>query len=136
MSVANLGAVPSKPMNRTFVSLGAILAFLGVALGAFGTHALRERVTPKDLDTWNTGVQYHTLHAVSLVVIGLLCAHSGSKLVRTAGWLHIAGIAIFGGSLYVLVLTGQRWLGAVTPLGGLCFLSGWLTLAFGIQKKD
>lgn len=122
-------------MNRTFVSLGAVLALVGVALGAFGTHALRDKVTPKDLETWHTAVQYHTLHAVGLVVIGLLCAHSGAKLVRTAGWLHVAGIAVFGGSLYVLVLSGQRWLGAVTPLGGLCFLSGWLALAVGIRKE-
>jgi uncharacterized membrane protein YgdD (TMEM256/DUF423 family) len=121
-------------MNRTFVSLGAALAFLGVALGAFGTHALRARVTPKDLETWNTAVQYHTIHAVALVLIGLICAQTEAPLVRRAGWLHVAGIAIFGGTLYCLVLTGQRWLGAVTPLGGLCFLIGWLCLALGARK--
>lgn len=121
-------------MNRTFVSLGSFLAFLGVAFGAFGTHALRERVTPRDLEIWNTGVQYHTLHAVALVLIGLLCAQSESALIRRAGWLHVAGIAIFGGSLYLLVLSGQRWLGAITPLGGLCFLTGWLCLAVGARK--
>jgi uncharacterized membrane protein YgdD (TMEM256/DUF423 family) len=121
-------------MNRTFVSLGSILAFVGVALGAIGTHLLRARVTPKYLDTWTTGVQYHTLHAVALVLIGLLCAQTDSVWVRRAGWLHVAGIAIFGGTLYLLVLTGQRWLGAVTPLGGLCFLTGWLCLAVGAQK--
>lgn len=121
-------------MNRTFVSLGSALAFVGVALGAFGTHALRPRVSPKDLDTWNTAVQYHTLHAVALVLIGLICAQTDSPMIRRAGWLHVAGIAIFGGTLYLLVLTGQRWLGAVTPLGGLCFLLGWLCLAIGARK--
>lgn len=117
-------------MNRTFVTLGSLLAFLGVALGAFGTHALRERVTERALETWNTGVHYHTIHAIAIVVVGLLCAHSEAKGVRIAGWLFTIGIAIFGGSLYLLVLLDQRWLGAITPLGGLAFLSGWLTLAF------
>jgi uncharacterized membrane protein YgdD (TMEM256/DUF423 family) len=121
-------------MNRTFVSLGAFLAFIGVGLGAFGTHALRERVSERDLETWHTAVQYHTLHAVALVLIGIVCAHSESALIRRAGWLHVAGIAIFGGSLYFLVLSGQRWLGAVTPLGGVCFLAGWICLALGARR--
>ncbi|MGV3618219.1 MAG: DUF423 domain-containing protein [Fimbriimonas sp.] len=122
-------------MNRTFVSLGAFLAFIGVALGAFGTHALRGRVSERDLATWNTAVQYHTFHAIALVVIGLVCAHTESKLVRRAAWLHVVGIAIFGGTLYLLVLTGVRWMGAITPLGGLCFLVGWLCLAIGASKS-
>lgn len=123
-------------MNRTFVSIGAFLAFVGVGLGAFGTHALRSRVDPAALATWQTGVQYHTVHAVALVVVGLLAAHSSSRLIRAAGWLFAVGILIFGGTLYFLVLTGQRWLGAITPLGGASFLAGWLCIALGARQTD
>jgi len=124
-------------MNRTFVSLGALLAFVAVVLGAFGAHILRERlgVSERDLATWQTGVQYHAMHAIALILVGLLAAHSSSRLLRTAGWLFVAGIAIFGGSLYVLVLAQQRWLGAVTPLGGLSFMAGWICLALGVRAE-
>lgn len=109
---------------------------LGVALGAFGAHALRSRISAANLDVWHTGVQYHTLHALALIAVGLICAHADAKAIRTAGWLFVAGIAIFGGSLYALALTDVRVLGAITPLGGICFLAGWACLALGVKGSS
>jgi uncharacterized membrane protein YgdD (TMEM256/DUF423 family) len=124
-------------MNRTFVSLGSAFAFLGVALGAFGTHGLRDRLSEANLKIWQTGVQYHLIHAVALVLVGLLAAQESGRAVRTAGWLMAVGIVIFSGSLYALAVTDVKILGAITPLGGLCFLASWLTLAvsFGRPKR-
>ena len=122
-------------MLITFVRAGAIAAFLGVALGAFGAHGLRERVTPDFLAVYQTGVQYHLFHALALVALGFgggtLAGTSprAAKLARTCGLLWIVGILVFAGSLYLLALTGTRWLGAITPIGGVCFLSGWACLA-------
>jgi uncharacterized membrane protein YgdD (TMEM256/DUF423 family) len=123
-------------MNRTFVSLGSGMAFLGIALGAFGTHGLRDRLTEANLKIWQTGVQYHLIHAVSLVLVGLLAAHQTGRGIRTAGWLMAAGIAIFSGSLYALALSDIKWFGAITPLGGLCFLVAWMILAVAFGKKQ
>lgn len=122
-------------MDRRFVSLGAFLCALGVALGAFGTHALRDRLSAKMLDTWHTAVQYHVIHALGLVLIGLLCAHTSSKQVRTAGWLMAAGIAIFAGTLYGYALTGATALAMITPLGGVCFILAWLLASIGILRE-
>ncbi len=121
-------------MNRTFVSLGALLAGIAVALGAFGTHALRDRLTPKALETWHTAVQYHVIHALALIAVGLICAHASSKWVLRSGWLFVAGILIFGGTLYGYALTGVTAFAIITPLGGLCFILGWLMLALGTRK--
>lgn len=107
---------------------------LGVALGAFGAHALKERISAASLTIWQTGVQYHLVHSVALIVVGLVLAHSSSKLVERAGWLFVAGIAIFGGSLYALAITDIKVLGAITPLGGVCFLAGWACLALGAKR--
>ena len=123
-------------MNRTFVAMGSGLAFFAVALGAFGTHSLRDRLSPASLQIWQTGVQYHLIHAVALVLIGLIAAHSPSKGVKTAGWLIYYGVLIVSGSLYALSLTGIKVLGAITPLGGLCFLAGWATLAYSAWKDS
>lgn len=122
-------------MNRTFVSIGSGLAFLAVALGAFGTHGLKGSLSAYSLDIWKTGVQYHMIHAVALVLIGILASQNDTKAVRAAGWLMVSGIAIFSGSLYALALTDLKVLGAITPLGGLCFLSSWATLAVTFGKK-
>lgn len=121
-------------MNRTFVSLGAFLAGVGVALGAFGTHALREKLAERLLETWQTAVQYHTLHALALVVVGLICAHRDTKLIRSVGWLFAVGILIFGGTLYAYALTETKAFAIVTPLGGLCFIVGWFLLAFAVAR--
>ncbi len=117
----------------TFLRLGSLLAFAGVALGAFGAHALRDKVSAEYLQTWNTAVLYHLLHALALFSLGLYARSSGDAgaNVRTGGWLLLAGVLVFSGSLYALVLTGIRPLGAVTPVGGLLFLAGWAWLAAG-----
>lgn len=117
-------------MERTFVALGAILAGLGVAAGAFGAHALRGRLGADDLAIFETGVRYQMYHALGLFVVAWAMTRWWGTGVTLAGWLFVAGVVLFSGSLYVLVLSGQRWLGAVTPLGGLCFLAGWIVLAW------
>ena len=117
-------------MERTFFGLGAVFAFLGVALGAFGAHALRATLSPADLATFETGVRYQMYHALGLVVVAWAAFRWPGAPVHVAGWLFVAGILIFSGSLYTLVLTGQRWMGAVTPVGGLCFLAAWALLAW------
>ena len=111
-----------------FIRIGAALGFLGVALGAFGAHALREKLSPASLQIWNTAVLYHLLHAVVLLALGLHARAAGAD-VKTSGALFLAGIVLFSGSLYALALTGIKPLGAVTPVGGLCFLAGWAWLA-------
>jgi uncharacterized membrane protein YgdD (TMEM256/DUF423 family) len=114
---------------KIFVILGGLNALLGVALGAFGAHGLKSRVTSEMLTVWQTGVQYHLVHALGLVLIGILCQlMPESSLVRYAGWMLLVGITLFSGSLYVMVLTDIRMLGMITPLGGVAFLAGWLTL--------
>ena len=121
------------PATKLFVSLGALAAALGVALGAFGAHALKARLSADMLAVWQTAVQYHLWHALGLVAIGLLAQHLPASVpVRVAGWLMVAGIALFSGSLYALALSGTRWLGAVTPLGGACLIVAWLVVAFAL----
>jgi uncharacterized membrane protein YgdD (TMEM256/DUF423 family) len=110
--------------------VGAVLGFLGVALGAFGAHALKDRLSPASLQIWNTAVLYHLLHAVALVALGLYARSAGSVDVKSAAWFFLAGILVFSGSLYALSLSGIKPLGAVTPVGGLCLLVGWALLAF------
>ena len=109
------------------VRLGAVLGFVGVALGAFGAHGLRQRVPPEMIEVWKTGVLYHLVHTLALLLVAAFGARVGRGAL-VAG-LFLAGIVIFSGSLYLLVLTGQRGWGAVTPLGGVAFLLGWLMLA-------
>ncbi|QSA96204.1 DUF423 domain-containing protein [Methylococcus sp. EFPC2] len=117
-------------MHRQFLLLSSLAAFLAVALGAFGAHALRGRLDDYALAIYQTGVQYQFWHALGL---GLIAFAAQSKpdaaLLRWAGWLMLAGIALFSGSLYVLALSGLRWLGMITPFGGTAFLGAWLLLA-------
>ena len=120
---------------RTFLVLGALCAMLAVMLGAFGAHALRNRLPAELLAVFHTGVQYHFWHALGLLAIGLVLLHvPGSAPVRWAGWLMLAGIVVFSGSLYVLSISGVRWLGAITPLGGLSFIAAWALLAWGVLR--
>jgi uncharacterized membrane protein YgdD (TMEM256/DUF423 family) len=123
---------------RTFVVLGAANAFLAVLLGAFGAHGLRARLPADLLAIFQTGVQYHQMHALGLLLVGLLAGgHAVSdRRVVASGWLLAAGIVVFSGSLYALALTGERRLGAITPLGGLCFLLGWALLAFAAATRE
>ncbi len=117
-------------MTRLFVLIGALVAGLAVAAGAFGAHALADRVSAARLETFETAVQYQMYHALALVLTGLLAQHSAADALAWAGYLFAAGILIFSGSLYVLVLTDTAWLGAVTPLGGVAFIAGWALLAW------
>ena len=110
------------------VALGALSAFLAVALGAFGAHALRDRLAPDLLAVFETGARYHLVHAVAIVVVGF--AEARLPAVRVSGILFLVGTLLFSGSLYALALTGVRAWGAVTPLGGLAFLVGWAWLAW------
>jgi uncharacterized membrane protein YgdD (TMEM256/DUF423 family) len=108
----------------TMIRIAAALCFLAVALGAFGTHGLRSTLELHGmLDVWNKAVLYHFVHAIALLVLGLY-----GTVNRGAWWLLFAGICLFSGSLYLMALTNLRWLGAITPLGGLCFLGGWAWL--------
>lgn len=118
-------------MDRIFLGFGAVLAGLAVAFGAFGAHALRASLGAEDLATFETGVRYHMYHALALLAAAWAAARwPDATAVTVAGWSFVLGVLVFSGSLYVLVLTGQRWLGAVTPLGGLAFLLGWILLAW------
>ena len=119
----------STGVNRTFILLGGIFGATAVALGAFGAHGLRSSVDAQTLSTWQTAAHYHLVHSLMLVMIGVLRGHTRSKAVRAAGWLFLIGIVIFSGTLYLLVLTDNKWLGAVTPLGGICLIAGWVCLA-------
>lgn len=121
-------------MERTFAGLGAVVAFLGVALGAFGAHALRGRFGAADLATFETGVRYQMYHAFALFVVAWAHTRWPGAGVTAAGWLFVAGVVVFSGSLYVLVLTGQRAWGALTPVGGVAFLAGWALLAWSILR--
>lgn len=113
-------------MNKTLVAVGAINAAISVGAGAFGAHGLRQRLEPRALEIFETAARYHMYHALAIV----LCAVIATSGARTTGWIFQAGIAIFCGSLYALALTDIKVLGALTPIGGLAFLVGWLYLAY------
>jgi uncharacterized membrane protein YgdD (TMEM256/DUF423 family) len=115
--------------------LGAINAFLCVAFGAFGAHGLKQSLSAEMLTVYQTGVQYHFYHSLGLIIVGLVLLHiPKSKSVLLSGWLMLGGIVLFSASLYALSLTEIRALGAITPLGGIAFLSAWLLLAYGVKN--
>ncbi len=116
-------------MDRLFFAIGAISAFVGVAAGAFGAHALKNRLNAEMLAVFETGVRYQMYHAFALLAVAWAVTRWPGPLVTTSGWLFLAGTILFSGSLYLLSLTGVRSFGAITPLGGLAFLAGWLCLA-------
>jgi uncharacterized membrane protein YgdD (TMEM256/DUF423 family) len=138
-------------MDRAFLVLGALFGFLGVAFGAFGGHAVRTRLTPERRATFETGVRYQLVHALALFAVVLVDvvrfgggASSGTLYafddatgwpIALAGWLFVAGVVLFSGSLYVLSLTGKRAWGAVTPFGGLCLLGGWIALVLAAWTR-
>ncbi len=123
-------------IDKPLVLAGCVAALLAVIFGAFGAHALKARVTPDLLAVFQTGVQYHFYHALGLILIGILAGTlAATGWTRAAGWLMLAGIVIFSGSLYLLVLTGQRWLGMITPIGGVAFIAAWATLAVAVMKS-
>lgn len=112
-----------------------VAGFLGVALGAFGAHALKARLAPDMLAVFETGVRYQMYHVFALIAAAWAWARWPSRVFAAAGWSFVAGMVIFSGSLYLLAITGVRALGAITPLGGLAFLAGWLCLAWGAATK-
>lgn len=113
---------------RDWIGIGAVLAATGVATGAFGAHGLEGRVAPDLLDIWRTAAHYHLVHAVGLAAIAF-AVDRGVRGARAAGWLLLVGVLIFSGSLYLLALTGVRALGAITPIGGVALIAGWVVLA-------
>lgn len=124
-------------MHRPFLMLSAITALLAVACGAFGAHGLRGHLAEPELTIYRTAVDYQMWHALGLGLIGLLIErHPNERFLAKAGGLIFGGIVLFSGSLYLLSLTGARWLGMITPFGGVAFIGGWLLLALGIWRLD
>lgn len=115
---------------RLWIAIASVMGALAVGLGAFGAHALKARLDERMLAVWETAVRYHFYHALALFGLGLLVAHvkTPSAVMQASGWLFVAGVLLFSGSLYAMALSGVRGLGAITPLGGLCFIAGWLAL--------
>ena len=123
-------------MERRFFTLGAMLAMLGVAAGAFGAHALKSRLTPDMLAVFEVGVRYQLVHALALLAVAWAITRWPGRAALYAGVLFIAGIVLFSGSLYLLALTGERSLGAITPFGGVAFLAGWACLAWAASRSS
>jgi uncharacterized membrane protein YgdD (TMEM256/DUF423 family) len=121
-------------MDRFFFSAGAIAAFIAVALGAFGAHSLRTKLTPDMLIIFEVGVRYQMYHALALLALAWATTRWPEANLNVVGWCFIVGIVIFSGSLYLLSATGVRWLGAITPIGGLAFLAGWAILIWSINR--
>jgi uncharacterized membrane protein YgdD (TMEM256/DUF423 family) len=122
-------------LDRTFVVIGALFALMGVAAGAFGAHVLEERLTSENLAVFETGVRYQMYHAFGLFVVAWAADRWTSRATLIAGWFFISGIVVFSGSLYGLAFGAPRILGAVAPVGGLAFLTGWLLLAAGAASS-
>ena len=118
-----------------FISIGALLALLGVAAGAFGAHALRDHLDPARMQAFETAARYQLLHALALLFVGAKAPSAPRAGAGLAGGLFVAGVLLFSGSLYALVLTGVPAWGAVTPFGGLCFMAGWAVLAFAFWPR-
>jgi uncharacterized membrane protein YgdD (TMEM256/DUF423 family) len=118
----------------TWIAVGSVMAGLGVAFGAFGAHALRTRLDAEDLAIFEIGVRYQMYHALAIIACGLVALRIDNAAVKAAAICFIAGVVIFSGSLYGLTLSGQRWLGMVTPIGGFALLAGWASLAFAVLK--
>jgi uncharacterized membrane protein YgdD (TMEM256/DUF423 family) len=121
-------------MDQRFFRIGAASAFIAVAAGAFGAHALRARLDLGMLAAFETGARYQMYHALALMGVAWAGTRWPGRLISAAGWGFVAGTVLFSGSLYAMALTGQRAFGAITPLGGVAFLTGWLCLALGTRR--
>lgn len=117
---------------KTCLTAGICFAGTGVVLGAFGAHGLETLLTPSQIDSWQTAVQYQLLHGLALLVLGVWMQSSPQAKLAASAWLLILGITLFSGSIYLLLLTELRWLGPVTPLGGLAFIAGWVALLWAV----
>lgn len=129
-------------MQKNFLKLAALLGALSVILGAFGAHTLRSMISDRSLAIFETGVRYQFYHVIALLLTGILYKEFANSYLQWAGRLFCLGVLFFSGSLYLLTFieiaetTGLKWIGAVTPLGGACFIAGWLLLAAGVSKKN
>ena len=126
-------------MDKKFLVIAAWLGSLSVALGAFGAHTLKAFLSPQSLTTFETGVRYQFYHVFALALTGLLYRFYPNKKIKLAGNLFIVGMILFSGSLYLLSILGAeniRWIGAITPLGGLFFIVGWIILALGLRSTE
>lgn len=121
---------------KLWIGMGAVLAAIAIALGAFGAHALKARLEPDMLAVFETGARYHMYHALGFFGIALTASRFEHSAIAVSGWLMLAGVAIFSGSLYALSISGVRWLGAITPIGGLCLIFAWLSLAWGVINGE
>jgi uncharacterized membrane protein YgdD (TMEM256/DUF423 family) len=124
-------------MHKQFIAIAAVLGALTVGLGAFGAHGLKNILEPAQLVTYETAVRYQFYHVLALLAVGIFFQQYGNKALRWAGRLFIIGITVFSGSLYLLCMLPQYpWLGAITPIGGVCFILGWLCVAAAVLKKQ
>ena len=121
-------------MSNRLLAAGGVFGLVGVAMGAFGAHLLKERILAAALEQWKTGAHYHQIHAVAMLAAAALAA-SGRQRAGTAGWFFAAGIVVFSGSLYALALSGLRFLGAITPIGGALMMIGWGLLAWSAYER-
>jgi uncharacterized membrane protein YgdD (TMEM256/DUF423 family) len=133
-SVVTFGRTKNSIMTKTILLTAAVLLALAVAIGAFGAHGLKAHLSEALLQTWKTGVEYHFYHALGLLLIGVLSVSMPSNFLNWSSIFLFAGIILFSGSLYILSITGIRWLGAITPLGGISFILGWVLLAVAVIK--
>jgi uncharacterized membrane protein YgdD (TMEM256/DUF423 family) len=124
-------------MQRTFLAIAALFGLLAVAAGAFGAHALEARLTPERLAIFETAARYQMYHALALLAVAIVAAlrPESSSLLNAAGWSYVAGTLVFCGTLYLLALGAPRWLGAITPIGGLAFLAGWALLGLAALRS-
>ena len=126
-----------SPIAKLWLTLGSVGMLLAIAMGAFGAHALKKTLTPDLMAIYETAVHYHVYHALGLIAVGLLALHlPATVLLRWAGVLMAAGLVLFSGSLYALSLSGIRWLGAITPIGGTAFLAAWSLLAIAVMRAE
>ncbi|HEY6130725.1 MAG TPA: DUF423 domain-containing protein [Halioglobus sp.] len=117
-------------MAKLFITLASLSGMLAVVLGAFGAHAIKGKLNAYSLDVFETAVQYHFYHSIALLAVGVIALNQPqTTMLKSSGWLFFLGILVFSGSLYLLSITGIRWLGAITPIGGLAFIGGWACLA-------
>jgi uncharacterized membrane protein YgdD (TMEM256/DUF423 family) len=121
-------------MDRFFFVAGSIMAFFAVALGAFAAHGLKPRLTPEMLTVFEVGVRYQMYHALALLAVAWAASRWPDSRAHIAGWAFLFGIVVFSGSLYLLSITGTRWIGAITPIGGVAFLAGWILLVWAVWR--
>ncbi|MCB0406233.1 MAG: DUF423 domain-containing protein [Bdellovibrionales bacterium] len=123
-------------MAKCFLALSGLFGFFSVALGAFGAHALKEKLDAYQMGVFKTGVEYQFFHALAIALVGVLLLRGESTLLKSSGYAFIFGVLVFSGSLYLLVFTGQRWWGAITPIGGMSFLIAWALFALGCYRMS